>query len=744
MPHKLSVLYSQLGYYPDGEKHAFVRAPEDMPADTISDMPFRLIAETGDATLEKLPAYWGALWRSQWWVLDFSEVTRPGRYRLEISGEETAAFDIQPHVLAGRSLRLTALDQLEDRKKAGVGGWRDCGSETRELSSMVITVLGLCDVWSNGNLLTGEREKLLREIIRGADAICTSQENWPDDPEKDGRFNHDAFRQTNYGTTDYHNWHDTAFAMLGLLSAEKAVRLSAPALAAEYLSCAEKAYRNAVARPYPLESDFRGRDHITIEYTDDFADDNHRLARRFYDVQDDAWELPRSLRTKEKLTFAHACAILYKRTGCPEYLDTAAAYADAACERQCLDPDSPGYGHFYAFENDNRHFSLSFGHGHKYHMGTIEPCDLGGLIELMRLLPSGERTARYMRAMRLYADGFVKRAAKLTPLSLFPQTVYGAERGGISFFKMAVHGFTCLYGQIAHDLFALAALLQDEQLARIAERNLLFPVGRNPGMAESYRPRSWACISLIKGVGSRSFGGVHTLSVIPDGSVMNGFAPAQFDIETPFADTPDEPLGFYKPDGTLWFNEDYLPHSHGYVRGVALREQPFCIHVRFADASSRHHAEIAWDDGEKQTFRAAANGKIAITETAMYRRGLLRCVEMPWVEEIAFITLPAGTLQILFHEGSGLRFSAALQADGDLVIRVQNPAPYPVCASFRLDGAGIQLAQTSFGAQLSPGGNAAFHSPVQILDSGAWLITLTRAAESTLPETLLTHQKILK
>ena len=743
MTKEISLLFSQLGYYPDGEKQAFVRTPEDVPADTLQDLSFRLLEEAGGAVLEKKSVYWGALWRARWWVLDFSEITRPGRYRLEIGGERSAAFDIKPHILAGQSLRLTALDQLEARKKAGVGGWRDCGSEIREISSMVITVLGLCDVWNNESLLPGERDKLLREIIRGADAICASQERWPDDPEKDGRFNHDAFRQTDYGTTDYHNWHDTAFAMLGLLSAEKTVHLSAPALAAQYLDCAQKAYRNAITRPYPLESDFRGRDHISIRYTDDFATPTHWLARRFYDIQDETWELPRSLRTKEKLTFAHACAMLFERTGCPEHLDTAAAYADAACQRQCLDPESPGYGYFYAFENDDQRFSLAFGHGHKFHMGTIEPCDLGGLMHLVRLLPPGERTARYLRAMRLYANGYVKRAAELTPFSLYPQTVYRPERGGVSFFKMAIHGFTCLYGQVAHDLFALAAFLRDEQLAQIAECNLFFPVGRNPGMPDSHQPRTWTCISLIKGVGSHSFGGVHTLSVIPDGSAMNGFASAQFDIDTPFEDMPDEPLGFYKPDGTLWFNEDYLPHSHGYVRGVALREQPFSIRVRVG-ASAERHVEIAWADGEKQVFRAAGNGDVCISQTAMYRSGVLRCAEMPWAEGIAFTTLPAGSLQVDFREESGLRFTAGLQADGKLRILAQNPAPISVHAAFRLDGAGIQLSQTVFEAQLAPGEEATFDTPAQILDPGAWLITLTRGTQDEQPEILLESQNTVK
>lgn len=627
-----SLLYSQPGYYLDGEKQAFLR--QLLTDEALSPSAhFALLDEDGHEVFIALVRAWGELWQSRWYVLDFTVFAQGSRFRLQCAGEVSEPFSLRRDTLSAQQLDVIALRQLEAREVPGVGGWNDCGSQIRELSSMVITVHALADLLENDAVLPNQRDDILRLMRRGCDAILASQERWPDDPLRDGRFNHDVFRMTDYGTTDYHNWHDTAYAITGLMRCVSTLAQADPQRAQACLQAARLAFDNAMRRPFQLESDLDSREHPQIAYDGHFRPLIDKTCRQVYHKLE-AWHMPLSLRAKEKLTFAWACALLHQQTQDARYLDACARFANAACARQCLDPSSPGYGFFYEFEGDDEAFMLEFGHNHKFFMGNIEPCNLYGLMYLVRTLPACERT------IRLYADAWVKRTAQLTPLSIYPQTAYTGALAGVRFFSMAVHGFTCLYGQIAHNLLELAVFLHDEELARLAERNLLFPVGRNPGYPDAFVPQRWQCISLAKGVGHTWFGGVHSLSAIPDGSVMNGFCPRQFDGETPLEDMPDKPLGIWKAEGEKWFNEDYLPHSHGYVCGVARREQPYTLQLLLT--SGRQPVEgrtwILWEDGERLDLPCGRDGRARWSTRQMYRRSTLHTEGC--VREERIITLP--------------------------------------------------------------------------------------------------------
>ena len=104
------------------------------------------------------------------------------------------------------------------------------------------------------------------------------------------------------------------------------------------MACAVRAYENAVLRPYNLEEDIVRRDHPAIDYSSDqFRELMDRTGRIVYNKGDD-WTLPTALRTKDKMCFAWACTLLHEATGEARYLNSAIEYADAVCERQCLDP----------------------------------------------------------------------------------------------------------------------------------------------------------------------------------------------------------------------------------------------------------------------------------------------------------------------------------------------------------------------------------------------------------------------
>ena len=712
-----SLLYSQLGYYAQGEKQAFLRAPAADAPDALAGAAFALRDKDGQAAYTGALQAWGERWRSRWWVADFSAFTQRGEYTLDTPAGTSAPFYIGEDALSAQGLRTVALEQLEERRQRGVPGWRDCGSEIRELSSMVITVLALADLWDNPALLPYDRDRLLAELRHGVEAILASQEHWPDDPERDGRFNHDAFRMTNYGTTDYHNWHDTAYALTALARVLPVLRETDPVLARACLCAAERAYANALRRPYHLESDFGQRSHPEIDYTqDDFAPMVHDIAGKLYG-KPEGWRIPTTLRTKEKLVFAHACCLLYEETGHPQYLDTAIAYADSACARQCRHRDDiarDGEGFFYEFEDDDEAFVVEFAHNHKFLMGNIEPVNLQALMKLARLLPDAPQVSTWLHTLHAYAHRYVKRTAALTPLSIYPQSVYShPAHGGVHFFGMVVHGFTCLYGMIACNLFALSDFLQDEELARLGERNLLFAVGRNPGFPNAYDATAWTCKSLIKGVGSNAFGGHHGLSHVPHGSAMNGFAISQFDASLKLGDLPDEPMGILKPDNTYFFNEDYLPHSHGYVRGVARREQParLLLYARDGAVPVRAEVAIAYSDGEVCDFTLNQDGT-ATCSIAPMRHGTLTLRHGDAVSARPFFAAPGGTLRVQVDFALCLQVAAdaplALCAGqvAQLSVRVTNSGTRAVDTALRLQASGASLLEAAFPVRLAPGETA--------------------------------------
>ena len=711
MEEQASLLYSQLGYYPLGDKQAFLRGAPACGGKLAGSDAFTVVDAHGAPAYAGTLRYWGEIWRSHWWVADFTDFTQVGEYRVVTDAGASLPFLISEDVLSRQGLRTVALDQLDDRKVFGSLGWRDCGTEIRELSSMVVTVLALLDLWENPAMLTQDRARLMETLCFGVDSLLASQEHWRDDPERDGRFNHDAFRR--HFSSDYHNWHDTAYTLTALARAYPLLRLYAPERAQACLAACEKGYDNATRRPYHLESDFKARTHPQIPYAEDeFGEFFHSLAANMYD-KPQGWQMPHTLRTRDKLMFADACCLLYEATGEGRYLDTAVAFANSACARQCRHAEGiarDGVGFFYEFEDDDDAFVLEFAHNHRSHMGSITPVTLSPLVKLARLLPNSPHVAEWMNTLRAYADLYVKTATALTPLSIYPVSVYkNPVHGGVKFFGIVVHGFTCLYGMIAKNLFVLSDFLQDDALARLGERNLMFAVGRNPGFPDRFDATRWTCKSLIKGVGSNTFGGHHDLAAVPDGSAMNGFAMTQFSSELRLGDLPDEPQGIRKPDDSFHFNEDYLPHSHAYASGVAWRERDALLSVRalMDGRPVRAEAALTFHDGEEVACPLGADGRGTLSLRPM-RGGMLRLTygDCTWQEPV--YAAPGGHVTVCVDFARCLRVTAQAEPlhagqEAALTLTVQNCASRDVDAELRLQASGVALAEDALALRVQRG-----------------------------------------
>ena len=268
--------------------------------------------------------------------------------------------------------------------------------------------------------------------------------------------------------------------------------------------------------------------------------------------------------------------LLYHATNEEKYLEKAIEFADQVSKLQFTDWQRPlqnCYGMFYEFENNDKIFTVEWNQDHGWHMGYIEPTNFEGIIDLIKTCSEHPNVASWYNMVKMWGDGFAKQASMLNPLGIHPLTCYPGAKEKICFFKRSNHGFTGMYGQIAAFFFELGYFLNDPEYQNLAVRNIEFVVGLNPGFPNRYEETQWEAMSLIKGIGEQSFGGATGLHKIPKGSGMNGFsATPQFDSKLTPYDIPDAPKGILKPNNSFYFNEDYLPSSHGYVRGCAFLE----------------------------------------------------------------------------------------------------------------------------------------------------------------------------
>lgn len=621
-PDEISILISQKGYHNNNAKRAFLRSLSENPSKMAK--AFEIRSHPDDKTVfSGAITPWGRKWGSYWWTMDFSPITDDGTYRLYISEELSSnLFQIREDVLTflkpdrdnkrEADIIDMAMGQLDGRltrweevgfKIEGVGGeylpgYRDCGSEIRELSSHGITLHGLLDVFENGRIyhqLSRERKQdLLKKIAWTADYLVFSQEH-SDNPLLNGRFSHDAVgafgrRRTLRGIIGWHSWHDTAYAITALLRTYILARDFIPC--EKYFETALRAYDNAVYRMYNLDSDLSmATDHDgNNPQGKDQRDHVSGLARQVYDGPDD-WHIPRELKTKDKLTFLWACTLFYKATKGKKYLDMGVLFADSALERQFTDWENPiegVYGNFYAFEGDDEKFTLEWNQNGAYHMGNIEPTNLKGYMELIQYLPDHENCVKWYNVIRIYGENYLKKTAKLSPFGIMPLTVYSnREYGGVKYFQVTNHGATGMYGQVAKNMMEMARFLSDPEYQILACNNLQFVAGLNPGMPTTYGEGKWEAKSLIQGLGANSFEAKHgaigvilSLKKAPLGSGVNGFsADVQF-RPTDLGTVPDAPKGILNMNGLHQYNEDYLPHSQGYVSGACHLEKEPRVRVR--------------------------------------------------------------------------------------------------------------------------------------------------------------------
>lgn len=257
---------SEIGYETSGPKRAFI----EMLA-SVSGLPdgsrFDVRNLAGQTVLSGVPAAKQTKWGRDFWLIDFSSVTKPGRYQLTVAFGTfilaSSSFVIGDTPLLDTQLYQIAVNQLNERYPSPMastapyfGGylpsnrttkddvvysnspdtvaypyrepqpgdyvpkiWRDCSSNYTEVESAGVTVLALIDLYSkvvrtSNRFDAQQRNQLIVNLQRGVDYLVSLEEHHPGDPLRDGRFRHSTLVNVFDGAWwagNVHNWHDTAF-----------------------------------------------------------------------------------------------------------------------------------------------------------------------------------------------------------------------------------------------------------------------------------------------------------------------------------------------------------------------------------------------------------------------------------------------------------------------------------------------------------------------------------------------------
>lgn len=710
-----SLLSSQIGYSTGAVKKAYIRA-SGTPTFPLSSFTLRDF-DTGESVYEGRVRSQGQFWESSWWELDFSDFQEPGRY-VVVVGEgvnvlTSTAFEIGEAELVNASLLDTSLNQLDLRRSPGKLGWRDSSTdELRELHAQVMTIHTMLDILDTQSdwLSAYNRARVLDNIEYGLQYILKAQER-TDDPKTDGRFIHDLY-PSQFSADKLRSWFDTTYAMSALARSLPVLKERDAALAEKVKEAFDVSFNMCVLRPYhlPEELDIEGPGGLNgVEGT----------VRQLYYLREMSWTFDYKLRTRDKMMFLSACTYMAKAVGAsdPRYFEQAKSLAKEISALQFTDYKNPidgAFGCFYEFENSTEAMMLEWIQAFNLMLGNQTPTDLSPYMTLLELAPDDPDAAMWMNTLKIYADGYVKPTAGLTPLGIYPIAAYNnTDQRGVKFFQTLSHGASSHFGFMGRNIQKLAQFFNDAALQDLAQNNVQFQAGLNPGFPTSPDGTAWKSYSLLYLVGSRSFsgcfnGGAYTP---PIGSGFNGFsASTQFTVEM-INQTPDLPLGILDESGNYQFNEDYIPHGMGYASGIAAVDSPVKIPVEARFAGQPVEAEIRLSGAASGTQKTGADGTAVLTGI---RPGGTLTLDISYQDRTITRTLTviAGesapvTVDFAENIDTELTVPETLSGEGQGTLKLTNTGTAAVTVDITLLADGANLGDFGRSLTLQPGETAA-------------------------------------
>lgn len=562
-------LYSQVGYDIGDPMRAIVRSTEPEYVPGGAAFAVYRADETGktsgDPVLDGDVAYWGELWDSHWWVVDFSGIDDAGRYVITIStkadsGSElmrSETIELGHHLLWQETVTPIALEQLEARRLRARNqiGWMDCGSAWRECNSHASAIIGLAHLLCVGFqwLTTSQVERLREQLIHGCQYLCILQDTAADAGAPEGAFVHEIPNHLLVIPGD------AAQSCVALASVGRLLADTNPEKSVEYIDRATRAmeYLITSARPYGAQG---------------FSTSNHGAPEGSVP--------PPEFMTRDLAMMMWGCVELYAagRTG---YQHHAARFAREVIARQVpsekaeialVNGQSISLsGHFYTFSSRSYTEKANCHHDVGHDTGTTFPHFIAPLREMGRRWPDHPDAPLWAQCCRAFAEGYLVPACRANPFYLLPEGFFTDE--GLLWFCGPWHGINTSYGyaaMLAGSLEGAASAPEPAaELRQIVVGNLQWFCGLNAGITsesfggclvwrESIPEGTAVAFSQIFGVGRRWTGNWTGIR----GTVPNGFdVNPQFQLVVPPTKENDKPL--------LYTDEDWIPHGAGFLAGLA-------------------------------------------------------------------------------------------------------------------------------------------------------------------------------
>jgi hypothetical protein len=569
------LLVSQIGYDLRAPMRALWRGALPESAN------FRVQNENGETQLEKTLTFWGKCWGSDWWIADFSDLTTAGTFTLtlEASGAPPATcppFKVGEYQLWHSTVKTVAIEQFERRAElARFGnGWKDCGSDFREVGSHTGALIGLLDLLNIGFEWLGREDslRLAKQIIHGCDHLVLCQQRAADLGWDAGAVVHEIPNHLALIPQDIGQF------VVALAKAARHTYELDPARSMDYLDRAAAAYEYLSRKCQPSTlPNFSAKLHgAPPDYTPPALSSQRAEQTPEAEVEPCTERMPKTeietFMTADLLMMLWGALELVK-SGKPEYLDEAVRRADQLLRRQVMrdNPEGEFYGHFYTFD-DHLFTEKAFIHHHVGHDTSLMFNHyLAPLLDLCDLLPDHSEQPRWRQAAHNFAYGYFLPACQKNPFYLLPQGYYAGQ--GLLTFAGPWHGFNVCYGYAAALAVRFETFFGDPAFRPIAVGNLQWIAGLNAGLTgDSFEgsvmwreqlPAGEAVpYSFIEGIGTNN---VKTWSRIP-GSIGNGLCTnRQFQMEVEPTLENDIPLRYT--------DEDWIPHAGGFLSGLVHLRQ---------------------------------------------------------------------------------------------------------------------------------------------------------------------------
>lgn len=548
------ILYSRIGYNLADPKQIMIRSEEFSP--DLDQQPFFILnQEKTDTVFSGAVRYWGELWKSHWWVLDFSSFGQEGTFTCvvnEISGLKTEPFRIGQNLLWDKTWKTVSLEQLEGRidlrnknierlgpEYAEGGGWQDCGSYLRELNSHATMIVGLLDLleYANDRIPMAEIRNLQEQLIIGVDYIAYNQDKARELGKGEGAIIHEWPKHWNVVTGD------VAKGALCFARAGNLLQEAFPEKSEEYIKRSIRSF-NWLSEKGPLNhpggTNFGG---------DTLPNDG--FEPKAYGVPED-FERPEEWKTRDLVMMCWTALELSDND--PVFKDRAVALAAKISERQISKEQAEEglYGHFRAFasapfsEKAWEHSEMG------YDVGSTFPHYLIPIIRMTGQWSTHPDAGRWKKMINDFAYGYFLPACSSNPFYLLPSGYFTGE--GLLTFSGLWHGINGAYGSAAALALELERFTGDSAFKKIATGNLQWIAGLNSGVEEE---NTYVSKSMIYGIGDEFMG---SWTKIP-GSICNGFeSDKQFVFDEPRAET----------DGPFYFtDEDWITHAGGWLSAIS-------------------------------------------------------------------------------------------------------------------------------------------------------------------------------